>query len=247
MPEELEQKALKRVNAELEVRRACQTKPRRDLSIRPLLPPNATARDANRPGGIQGREQKVAVMFLYLRGSTKLGEGKLPYDVLFILNQFFAEMSEALLETDGHYAQFAGDGLMALYGIESGVDQGCKDAVKGAINMTERLASLNERLAREIKEPLKMGIGVHCGDAIVGTMGPPTAQNFSAIGDDVNVSARLESLTKEYGVPFIISETAANCAGLDVTGLPQYEADVKGRDGDITIYTVADPLALEFD
>jgi adenylate cyclase len=243
-PEEIEQKALQRVNAEPEVRLACQAKPRRDLSIRPLLPPNATVKDANRPGGIQGREQKVAVMFIDLRGSTKLGEEKLPYDVLFILNQFFAEMSEALIETDGHYAQFSGDGLMALYGLKSEVDQGCRDAIQGGIKMIERLAALNERLVNEVKEPLKMGIGIHCIDAIVGTMGPPTAQNFSAIGDDINVTARLESLTKEYGVPLIVSEAAAKCAGLDVSGLPQHQADVRGRDGDITIYTIAEPKDL---
>jgi len=241
LPEGLELKALQRVNAEPEVRLACQTKPRRDLSIRPMLPPTATTRDANRPGGIQGREQKVTVMFIDLRGSTKLGEEKLPYDVLFILNQFFAEMSEALQETAGHYAQFSGDGLMALYGLQSDVDEGCRDAIRGAISMVERLAVLNERLEREVKEPLRMGIGIHCGDAIVGTMGPPSAQNFSAIGDDVNVTARLESLTKEYNVPLIVSKAAADCAGLDSSGLPQHQADVRGRDGDITIYTVAEP------
>jgi len=245
LPEELERNALVRVHAEPEVRLACQTKPRRDLSIRPMLPPTATARDANQPGGIQGREQKVAVMFIDLRGSTKLGEEKLPYDVLFILNQFFAEMSAALEESDGHYAQFSGDGLMALYGLQSDVDQGCRDAVKGAISMVDRLAALNERLEREVKEPLRMGIGIHCGDAIVGTMGPPSAQNFSAIGDDVNVTARLESLTKEYGVPLIISKAAADCAGLELSGLPQHQADVRGRDGDITIYTVAEPQTLD--
>ncbi|MBT3991077.1 MAG: adenylate/guanylate cyclase domain-containing protein [Rhodospirillaceae bacterium] len=243
-PEELERKALIRVNAEPEVRLACQARPRRDLSITPLLPPTATVRDANRPGGIQGREQKIAVMFIDLRGSTKLGEEKLPYDVLFILNQFFAEMSEALTETDGHYAQFSGDGLMALYGLETDVDQGCRDAIQGAIAMVDKLAALNERLVQEVKEPLRMGIGIHCGEVIVGTMGPPTAQNFSAIGDDVNVTARLESLTKEYGVPLIISKAAATCAGLDVTGLSQHQADVRGRDGDITIYTIAEPDKL---
>ena len=110
--------------------------------------------------------------------------------------------------------------------------------------MVKRLAELNERLKVEIREPLRMGIGIHCGEAIVGTMGPPTAQNFSAIGDDVNVSARLESLSKDYGVPLIISQAAATCAGLDVSGLPQHQADVRGRDGDITIYTVSEPEQL---
>ena len=111
-PGEVEQKALTRIRAETEVRLACQTRPHKDLSIKPLLPPSATARDANKVGGIQGREQKIAIMFIDIRGSTKLGEEKLPYDVLFVLNQFFAEMAAALAETNGHYAQFTGDGLM---------------------------------------------------------------------------------------------------------------------------------------
>jgi adenylate cyclase len=75
-------------------------------------------------------------------------------------------------------------------------------------------------------------------------MGPPTAQNFSAIGDDINVTARLESLTKEYNVPLIISESAAISAGLDVSALPRHEAEVRGRDGAIAIYTVTEPENL---
>ena len=69
-------------------------------------------------------------MFIDLRGSTKLGEDKLPYDILFILNQYFAEMSAALNETDGHYAQFSGDGLMALYGLKGSIEAGCRDCHK---------------------------------------------------------------------------------------------------------------------
>lgn len=241
---ETEQKALLRIKAEPEIRLACQTRPRRDLKIVPLLPPTVSARHANQPGGIQGREQKVAIMFIDLRGSTKLGEEKLPYDVLFVLNQYFAEMSEALSETRGHYAQFSGDGLMALYGLENGVEEGCRDAIQGAAAMIRRLDELNIRLKRELKEPLRMGIGIHCGDAIVGTMGPPTAQNFSAIGDDVNVAARLESLTKQYECGLIISAAAAEAASQDMTPYPTHQADVRGRDGDISIYTVNDPREL---
>lgn len=244
MPGEIERRALTRIEAEPEVRLACQTRPRYDLSIKPLLPPNATAQDANRPGGIQGREQKVAVMFLDIRGSTKLGEDKLPYDVLFILNQFFAEMAAALAETTGHYAQFNGDGLMALYGTESPIEVGCKNAVAGAAAMAQRLDELNDRLSQELKEPLRMGIGIHCGDVIVGTMGPPTAQNFSAIGDDVNVTARLEALSKDYGCQLILSAAAADYAGLDMSPHPEHLTEVRGREEPVQIYAVQDPRSL---
>jgi len=246
-PEDVEKQALTRIEAEPEVRLACQLRPRHDLSIQPLLPPTATAQDANRAGGIQGREQSIAIMFLDIRGSTKLGEEKLPYDVLFILNQFFAEMAAAIAETHGHYAQFTGDGLMAIYGADGTIEDGCRNAIAGAVAMTRRLGELNERLERELKEPLRMGIGINCGDVIVGTMGPPTAQNFSAIGDDVNVTARLESLTKEFGVPLIVSESVASFAGLDMSGYEIHQTPVRGRDEQVCIYAIKDPMSLPLD
>lgn len=244
MPGEVEKTALDRVGADREVRLACQTRPRRDLSIRPLLPPNASARDARRPGGIQGREQEVACMFIDLRGSTKLGEAKLPYDVLFILNQFFAEMAAALAETEGHYSQFTGDGLMAIYGRKGDIKEACRNAIQGAAAMFDKLDELNERLKREVKEPLQMGVGIHAGEAIVGTMGPPTAQTFSAIGDNINISARLESLTKEYGCKLVISADAISKAGLDLPDHSQRQAEVRGRDETIAIYAIDDPRVI---
>jgi len=84
-------------------------------------------------------------MFIDIRGSTKLGEEKLPYDVLFVLNQFFAEMAAALAETNGHYAQFTGDGLMGLYGIDENIVKACRDAILGAAAMISRLEKLNAR------------------------------------------------------------------------------------------------------
>ena len=79
-------------------------------------------------------------MFVDLRGSTQLGETRLPYDVVFILNQFFAEMSEALRATGGHYAQFAGDGLLALYGLETEIGPACRE-VRGKVERLEVLTA----------------------------------------------------------------------------------------------------------
>ena len=244
VPGEIEQKALVRIKAAAEVRLACQTKPYKDLSIKPLLPPTATAKDANKVGGIQGREQKIVVMFIDIRGSTKLGEEKLPYDVLFILNLFFAEMAAALLETEGHYAQFTGDGLMGLYGINGSLKEACQNAIRGSVAMTSRLNNLNKRLSHELNEPLRIGIGLHAGEAIVGEMGPPSAQNFSAIGDDVNITARLEAKTKEYKCSLVVSKTVAEIAGIDVTAFPVHVTEVRGRGANVEIIAVKNPSDL---
>ena len=243
-PNRLEAEALARIGADPSVRLACQTRPRSELSVSPLIPAGATTAAVHQPGGVSGREQEVVVMFIDLRGSTRLGEGRLPYDVVFILNQFFAEMWAALEETGGHYAQFAGDGLMALYGLESGVNVGARQALRGASEMARRLSSLNARLEGELAEPLRVGIGIHCGDAIVGTMGPPKSPNLSAVGDNVNIAARLESETKTHGCTLIVSTALTRAAGVDLSTHPVHEAELRGRGGCVQVHAIDDPREL---
>ncbi len=114
-PNELEARALTRIKAGKEIRLACQLHPQADLAITPLVMANQTLNATLHSGGVQGHEEYVVAMFVDMRGSTNLGERVLAYDVVFILNRFFTELSSALADSNGHYAQFAGDGLMALY------------------------------------------------------------------------------------------------------------------------------------
>ena len=112
-------------------------------------------------------------MFVDIRGSTALGEAKLAYDLLYILNQFFREMTKALNATNGHYSQFTGDGLMALYGLNArDPAAGAADALRGAREMLARVDQLNSRLQADLPLPMRIGIGIHFSEAIVGTMGP---------------------------------------------------------------------------
>lgn len=237
-PSALEREALDRIGAPPNVRLACQARPKADLNLSALMPASTTARDAQAPGGVSGHERVVTTMFLDLRGSTTLGERKLPYDVLFILNQFFAEMAEALLQSRGHYAQFAGDGLMALYGLKGSAKDGAIDALRGAVMMLERLESLNERLAAELDAPLRVGIGIHTGEAIVGTMGPPLSPNHSAIGDNINIAARLEAKTKDLGCAAIVSVATLDTAGVGSGGLSVQTVAVRGREAGMEVCAI---------
>lgn len=243
-PDDLEKKALSRINALDGVRLACQIRPKADLGVTPLLPPTASARDGRRPGGLEGEERNNSCLFIDIRGSTKLGEDKLPYDVLFILNQFFSEMSQAIDETGGHYAQFAGDGLMALYGLTGPEKDGAQAAIRGAKAMLARVEGLNESLETELPFPLKVGIGLHFGEAIVGAMGPPKSQITSAIGDTINTTARLESLTKDHGAPLIVSEDLARAAALSLPPGTRAEVQVRGRAAPVGFFTVTDAESL---
>jgi adenylate cyclase len=226
----LEAKALDRIGATPGMRLACQIRPSADISIMPLLAADASAADGTVRGGLEGSERLITVVFVDMRGSTTLGEAKMPYDVLFILNQFFHEMNTALTATNGHYSQFTGDGLMALYGLyATDPAAGAVDAVRGAREIFARLEQLNRRLAGDLREPLRIGIGIHHGEAIVGAMGPPRSQIITAIGDTVNTCARLESLTKDYDCIAVISRPAAEAAGLRLGGHKLHQAPVKGR------------------
>jgi adenylate cyclase len=243
-PTGLEAKALARIGATPGMRLACQIRPTADLAVLPLMPADAGALDGSIRGGLEGRERLITILFIDLRASTALAEGKLPYDVLFILNQFFHEMTQALIGSNGHYSQFTGDGLMALYGLYAADPKsGPADAVRGAQQMLERLDQLNYRLRGDLREPLRIGVGIHFSEAIVGAMGPPRSQVITAIGDAVNTCARLESLTKEYGCSVVISRQAAEAAGLNLDGEELHEAPVKGRREPVQFYafkTLAD-------
>lgn len=233
-----EARALARIHAAPGTRLACQIHPTADLTLMPLLSADATARDGFVRGGLEGRERFVTVVFVDLRGSTAFGESRLPYDVLFVLNHFFKEMTDALDASNGHYSQFTGDGLMALYGLDGDPARGAADALRGARDMLARLDQLNRRLAAALPQPLRIGIGMHFSEAIVGAMGPPKAQVISAIGDTVNTCARLESLTKDYDCSLILSRQVAEAAGLTLSGETLHETVVKGRTGKVQFYAL---------
>lgn len=238
-PSGVEAKALARIGATPGMRLACQICPTSDISVMPLLAADASAADGTVRGGLEGSERLITVVFVDMRGSTTLGEVKLPYDVLFILNQFFHEMTKALVATNGHYSQFTGDGLMALYGLNAtNPATGAADAVRGAREMLSRLDQLNRQLRGDLPEPLRIGIGIHHSEAIVGAMGPPHSQIITAIGDTVNTCARLEGLTKEYDALVIISRPAAEAAGLDLTSCELHQAPVKGRMEPVQFYVM---------
>lgn len=246
--EEEERRILSRITESPSVRLACQIRPTHDLKVTALVRADAEPKEATRlPGYRQGSELTVAFLFVDLRGSTKLSEERLPFDVVFILNQFFAELSHALRETNGHYAQFNGDGLLAIYGLDSGPEQGSRDAIEGAKAMFRRIDELNGRLHDELGHDLKIGVGIHAGEAIVGSMGPPQSPIVSALGDNVNIAARLEAQTKELDAPLVISSRTGKYAGADLSSSKIHTIQVKGRNRPIDVYAVTDLNSILFD
>src|SRR4029077_8248452 len=227
-PEEV--KVLRRVGAAPDVRLACQLRPQGDLRVTPLLPATAQARDGfRRPGYLQGAEREIAIMFADLRSFTQLSEQKLPYDLVFLLNRYFAEMGHAVEAAGGRIDKFIGDGVMALFGLDTGVEAGCREALAAAKGMAERMQDLNLALVHDISEPLRIGIGIHTGAAIGGEMGYGPAVSATAVGDSVNPGSRIESLTKTYACELVISEAVMLRAGVDLADAPRHEIEIRGR------------------
>lgn len=241
-PDEAETRVLHRISAPPNVRLACQTRVVDDLEITPLLPPHHTGMAETRggPSYLQGRELEIAVLFADIRGFTTLSEERLPYDVVFILNRYFAEMGAAIEGAGGRIDKFIGDGIMALFGVNGDPDEGARQAVAAAREMARRLVDLNESLAGDLETPLRIGIGLHLGPAIVGEMGYGRVRGVTAVGDTVNTASRLEALTKDFGAQLIVSEALARAAGMDFDTYPTHEIEVRGRDQAMVIHAVTD-------
>jgi adenylate cyclase len=244
-PSEAEARVLGRLGVPPDVRLACQLRPTSDLVVVPLLPGTATAADGRLPGDAQsGREQEIAVLFADLRGFTRLAEHRLPYDVVFFLNRYFQAVGGAIERAGGVANQYTGDGVMALFGLDAGPVEGCRHALAAAAEMVRSVSGLSEALAADLRQPLRLGIGIHTGPAVVGRMGYGDAVYLTAVGDTVHVAARLEALTKEYGCELVISEAVAQRAGVPTSDLPRHELTLRNRRESLVVFVVAEAAAV---
>lgn len=240
-PNEQEEAVLARIGAPVNMRLACQTRPVAAVSVVPLLPPAGALRDARRQQPArQGHEREVAVLFADLRGFTQLSERQLPYDVVFLLNRYFTAVGSAIDEADGRIDKFIGDGVMAVFGVAKPIGDGCRRALTAAGNIAVKMAALNESLIEEGLEPLRIGIGIHAGPAIVGEMGYGEAASITVIGDTVNTASRLESLTKDFNCQLVVSDVVADYAGMDLPGECRQVATIRGRSEPLAVHAIRD-------
>jgi adenylate cyclase len=245
MPSPAELKVLARIGAPANVRLACQLHPTRDISIVPLLPADANASDGFvKPSYLAGQECDMTVLFADLRSFTTIAERKLPYDVVFILNRYAEIVGTAIERAGGIPNQFTGDGLMALFGVQTGPEQGCQSALTAAREIVSSVAQLSEMLSEELDAALKVGIGIHTGPSVVGQMGYGMGTYLTAVGDTVNVASRLQELTKEYDCALIISEQVTQRAGIEMQSSPRHQVSVRNRREPLVVYAISDESRL---
>ena len=149
-----------------------QTSTEPSYRITPLLPPSSGPVEAyRRQPQAHGGERYVAILFADIRGFTSISEGRLPYDVVFLLNRYFRATGQAVQAAGGRLDKFIGDGVMAIFGLDREPEIACRQALDGARRMSLALEELNEALSGDLDQPLRIGIGLHAGPAIVGEMG----------------------------------------------------------------------------
>jgi adenylate cyclase len=227
------------------IRLACQLRPTTDLSFFQLFLPHTMSADghASNPTRI-GQERYLVSMFVDMRGSTKLAEKRLPFDTVFIVNRFLGAVSQAVIESGGRPNQFVGDGMLALFGLTSSRQDACRQALKAAAMIAANVDELNKFLEHDLREPIRFGIGIHGGDVIVGDIGYRDHMVFTALGDAVNVAARLQDMTKSLSCEAVISDEVRATAGLPADALPQQEVEIRGRNEPMIVRTVTETRTL---
>lgn len=227
------------------IRLACQLRPQTDIAVIPVLPAHVGADFVrNRRRVNIGEEHYVVSMFVDMRGSTKLAEARLPFDIVFLINRFLEAASQAVIDCGGQPNQFVGDGVLALFGLDVDPATACRQALRAASLVASNVEYMNHEFATELPQPIQFGIGIHGGEVIIGDIGFRDHTIFTALGDSVNVAARLQDMTKTLKCTVIVSEEVCKNAGLAPEELTRTEVSIRGRDQPMTIITADDPTLL---
>src|SRR5262249_53408605 len=156
-----------------------------------------------------GAEMEVAALFVDLRESTRLAAGLLPYDTLFIFDRYIQVITSAVRARGGHVTSIAGDGIMAMFVASPGrTGQFARDAFAAALDLWQGIEALNQELAAELRQPLRIGIGLHVGPAVVGTIAAAGLSSLQFLGDTGNLAAKFQAETRRLDCTLIASAQA---------------------------------------
>ncbi|MBI1384234.1 MAG: CHASE2 domain-containing protein [Rhizobiales bacterium] len=223
------------------------------------MAPSLVERLTREPGRLKlgGETRELTVLFSDVRGFTRIAEGyrENPADLIVLMNRLLTPLTNAITERGGTIDKYMGDAIMAFWNAPLDDEQHAANGCRSALEMVARLDMLNgERraeasgqVAQGALEPLRLGIGLATGAAIVGNMGSELRFDYSALGDAVNLASRLESLSVQYGVRVLISDEThlRGAAGLAVVEVDVVR--VKGRAEAVRIWTLVGGEALHRD
>ena len=202
----------------------------------------AAERILARDPGLSGVEEEITVMFVDMRSWTARASASPPAEIVEIMNDFFRVSVRAVEEEHrGMVNKYLGDGFMAIFGAgDSGSNHAC-DAVSAGCEILRAVKGLNDELAAKQRAPIQIGIGIHSGPAIVGSVGSPQRLEFTAIGNTVNVASRIQGLTKTVGRPLLVTAAVRDRAGESFVFEELPPQEVRGIEGRVMIFAVMLP------
>jgi adenylate cyclase len=209
--------------------------------------PSLVDQIANNPLALnlEGEEKEVTILFSDIRGFTSLSEKLSPTEVTLLLNQFLTPVTRIIRGGQGTLDKFIGDAVMAFWNAPLDVAGHRQFAVEAGLRIIEKLPGLNKKFQARFGVSIAVGIGIHSGVVRVGNMGSDDLFDYTILGDNVNLTSRLEGLTKFYGVPIIVSEALHDIA---VDNYQLQELDtvrVKGKENPVTLFTFRGRTTLE--
>jgi adenylate cyclase len=182
----------------------------------------------------------VTVLFSDLRDFTTLSERMSPRELLELLDDYFAHMSQIVKAHDGLVNKFIGDGMLAFWNVPEHTPDHAERALRAALDMRARLAEINAVREKRQLAPLRFGIGIHSGPVAAGMLGGADQHEYTVIGDAVNVASRIEGLTKTLGVDILVSEATKGQVGERFATRRLGDQQVKGRAGPIAVHALED-------
>ncbi len=200
--------------------------------------PNVLTTVLNHPPELGGTRREATMLFSDVRGFTSMSEKLTAHEVVEILNEYLTQMVDVVLVHDGTLDKFVGDAVMAVYGSPMDQTDAPLRAVSTAWYMHLRHELLKEKWVRDGKVPFEIGIGVNTGEVVAGNMGSPSRMEFTVIGDNVNLAARLESATKEAGTKILISGATLSHVKDFVTVKELPPIHMKGKAEAVTVFAL---------
>ncbi|WP_374001445.1 adenylate/guanylate cyclase domain-containing protein [Bdellovibrio bacteriovorus] len=188
--------------------------------------------------GVGGQTKEVVVFFSDIRGFTAFSEKRSPEEVVEMLNEYFGVMVKIINSHGGVVDKFIGDAIMAVWGAPKSSDRDAHHAVRACLEMRRALEELNERRIARSQPPINIGMGLHAGKAISGTIGSDERMEYTVIGNTVNTASRIEASTKAFGADLLISDTVIERIGEDFKTELAGAAEVKGRSEALKMFKV---------
>lgn len=231
------------------LRLGCQLQLSGDATIRRLALDERDAEVMQRAAGtgsltLVGQEKRIAIFFSDIRGFTSFSERLPPFDVIHVLNRYFNEMGAIVEKNEGCVDNYLGDGIMAIFGVPKPCDAPMH-AVTAGLQMLTALEDFKVYMQRLYGLSFDIGIGIHWGDAVVGSLGTEKSRRTTAIGDAVNFAARIESANKDAGTRLLVSEPTYEAIKDRVIPGRIVALPLKGKTGVHSLYEITGLKSVE--